>query len=373
MLTIKEVRTRKDRLEYVTFQNELYRGVENYVPTMVMDEMANINPKKNPAFSYCDMRFFLAQRDGKTVGRIGAIISYKANDIWDTKKIRITRFDFIEDYEVFCLLIKQVEDWGREKGLNEMIGPIGFCDLDKEGMLVDGFDRIGMFITYYNHPYYVEFMERYGFRKEADWTEHVIKLQYKDEDKISRVANKLMERRGYKVLQFKNKKELKPYIPKIFDLLNREYKDLYGMVPLTQEQIDYYAGQFLTLINLRYVSFITDSEGEIIACGILAPSLVEPMKKSNGRLFPFGWIGLLKALNKPKVLDMYLVAVKKELQKTGVPAILINDIYNRAKADNILYAETGPELETNFAVQSMWGVFESEMNVRRRRCWIKEI
>lgn len=373
MINIIEVKTRKQRLQYVTFPNKLYKGVSQYVPPMIMDEMANINPKKNPASSYCDMRFFLAEKDGEIVGRISGILSHKANDIWDTKKMRFTRFDFIEDYEVFCKLIETIENWAKEEGLDEMIGPIGFCDLDKEGMLVEGFERDSMFITYYNYPYYKEFMERYSFEKEVDWTEHIIKLAVKDPDKLQRISDRLLDRFNLKILDFKSKRQVKSYIPKCFELLNEAYKNLYGVVPLTEEQIKYYAGQFLSLINLRYISFIADKDDNLIAVGILAPSLADTMRKTKGRLFPLGWATLLKDIKHPKILDMYLVGVKEEYQKTGLPAVLMNDIYLRAKKDNILFAETGPELELNKSVQTMWGFFESEMNIRRRRCWIKKI
>ena len=373
MITIKEVKTRRDRLEFVQFPNRLYAEVPQYVPGMVSDDMANINPTKNPAFEYCEMRFFLAEKDGKTVGRIGAIISHKANQMWGENQIRITRFDFIEDYEVFTALIKVVEDWGKERGLTEAIGPIGFCDMDKEGMLVEGFDRPSMFITYYNHPYYVEFMERYGYEKEVDWTEHIITLECPQAEKMDRISQRILQRGGYRVLEFKNKKQLKPWIPKIFEMLNNEYKDLYGMVPLTPAQTDYYVGQFLTLLNLRYISLVADKEDNLVALGILAPSLAEPMRKCKGKLFPIGWYHTLKAIARPKILDMYFVAVKTSLRKSGLNAVVMNEIYKNAKEDGILYAETGPELELNHNVQTMWEYFEAEMNVRRRRCWKKAL
>lgn len=373
MVIIREVKTRKDRLEYVEFPNKMYKDVPQYVPCMVMDEMANINEKKNPAFSYCDMRFFLAEKNGKTVGRIGGIISHKANNIWNTSQIRITRMDFIEDYEVFVKLIETIEEWGRKENLSAMIGPIGFCDLDKEGMLIDGFDQQGMFITYYNYPYYAEFMERYGFEKAVDWTEHKVYIECEDIDRIDRIAERVATKNNFRVLQLKTKADLKPYIPRIFELLNSEYKELYGVVPLSEEQIKYYAGQFLSLINLRYISLVVNENDELVALGILAPSLVDSMKKCNGRLFPTGWIGLLKDIRKPRILDMYLVAVKGEYRKAGVPAILMTDIYKRAKADDIEFAETGPELELNTNVQTMWEKFRTDYEIRRRRCWTKNL
>ena len=319
------------------------------------------------------MCFFLEEKNGEIVGRIGGIISHKANEIWQEKKMRITRMDFIEDYEVFQALINVIEQWALASGLTEIAGPIGFCDLDKEGMLVDGFDRDGMFITYYNFPYYPRFMEQYGFEKDADWTEHIITLECPERERMERISNRIIERSGFRILQFHHKRQLKPYIPQVFELINSEYEGLYGVVPLTQSQIQYYANQFISLINLRYISLIADKENCLAAFGILAPSLADAMKKCRGRLFPTGWYHLLKAIHKPRILDMYLVAIKAEYRKTGLPAVLMNDIYKRARTDGILYAETGPELETNHNIQNMWDFFKAEMNIKRRRCWIKHI
>jgi GNAT superfamily N-acetyltransferase len=373
MITVREAKSRRELLEFIEFPNRLYAGVPQYVPSLVMDELSNLSPKKNPAFEYCDMRFFLAEKEGEVVGRIGGIISHKANDLWQEKKLRITRMDFIEDYAVFEALIHTLEDWASACALTELAGPIGFCDLDKEGMLVDGFDRDGMFITYYNHPYYPQFMERYGFEKEADWTEHIITLECPQAERMERISNRILERGGFRVLQLHRKSQLKPYVPQVFQLINSEYKDLYGVVPLTPAQIKYYTSQFITLINLRYISLIVDREGNLAAFGIIAPSLADAMKKCQGHLFPSGWYHLLKAIHKPRILDMYLVAIKGEYRKTGLPAVLMTDIYHRAKADGILYAETGPELETNFNIQNMWDFFDTEMNIKRRRSWKKHI
>lgn len=295
MITVREAKSRRELLEFIEFPNRLYAGVPQYVPPLVIDELNNLSPKKNPAFEYCDMRFFLAEKEGEVVGRIGGIISHKANQLWQEKKLRITRMDFIEDYAVFEALIHTLEDWASACALTELAGPIGFCDLDKEGMLVDGFDRDSMFITYYNYPYYPQFMERYGFEKDADWTEHIITLECPQAERMERISNRILERSGFRVLQLHHKSQLKPYIPQVFQLINSEYKDLYGVVPLTPAQLKYYTAQFITLINLRYISLIVDREGNLAAFGIIAPSLADAMKKCRGRLFPNGWYHLLKS------------------------------------------------------------------------------
>ena len=194
MVTIREVQTRKDRKRFICFQNQLYRDTPQYIPTLLSDELANLNPKKNPAFEYCEMRFFLAEREGKTVGRIGGIISHKANEIWGVRTIRITRMDFIDDAQVADALVETIAAWGREQGMERIIGPIGFCDLDKEGMLIEGFERPGMFITYYNFPYYAEHMRRMGFGKEVDWTEHIVYVDGHNQERLDKICQRILQK-----------------------------------------------------------------------------------------------------------------------------------------------------------------------------------
>ena len=289
MVTIREVQTRKDRKRFICFQNELYRNTPQYIPTLLSDELANLNPKKNPAFEYCEMRFFLAERDGKTVGRIGGIISHKANEIWGVRTIRITRMDFIDDAQVADALVETIAAWGREQGMERIIGPIGFCDLDKEGMLIGGFERQGMFITYYNFPYYMEHMQRMGFEKEVDWTEHVVYVEGHNQERLDKICQRILQKGNFTVRQFASKAELKPFIPQIFELINSEYKKLYGVVPISEKQISYYAGQFLTLINLDYLSVIQDARGRLAAFGLVAPEPGRCYAQMPGQAFPL-WL-----------------------------------------------------------------------------------
>lgn len=373
MLSVERVLTKAQKKQFIQFQNRLYKNCENYVPTMLSDELANLNEKINPAFDFCEARFFLVRREGEIVGRVGGIINKAANEKWNRKYMRITRIDFIEDYQVFQLLIKTIEDWAREEGLEHMIGPIGFCDLDKEGMLIDGFDQMSMFITYYNFPYYKDFFDRAGFEKEVDWIESRVYVKCLQEEKIERICKRVVEKGGFQYKSFQSKKEIKPYIKKLLGLVSQEYGDLYGYTPITPRQMDYYAGQFLQLLNLDYIAVIEDAQGEIAAFGLLAPSFAECMRKTGGRLFPFGWITVLKAIHKPKILDMYFVAIKKEYQKVGIPAVLLHHMTKIAEKNGVLYAETGPELEENYGVQGMWTGYEVEKNYKRRRCFIKAV
>lgn len=373
MVTIIEANTKKLRKKFIQFQNDFYKDCPQYVPTMLSDEMANLDPQKNPAFEYCQMKLWLAEKDGKTVGRIGGIISSKANEIWKRKRVRITRMDFTDDAEVADALVRTVEEWGKSQGMTEISGPLGTCDLDKEGMLVDGFDKMGMFITYYNYPYYVTHMERMGFEKDVDWTEHKVYVEAANEEKLARICDRVMERGGFRSVHITSRRQLKPYIDQIFGLINSEYEQLYGVVPITDAQKDYYRGQFLILLNLDYIGLIVDENDKVVAMGILAPSLAEPMKKCGGRLLPFGWVGLLKAIRNPKALDMYFIAVDGRYRNAGLSAVIMHEIGARAKKNGVVYAETGPQLEENFNIQKLFAAYRIDRDHKRRRCWKKAI
>lgn len=372
-LTIKEARTRAERKAFIAFQNQLYRDVPQYVPTLMMDEMANLNPQKNPAFEFCEMKLFLCLRDGEIVGRVCAIINHASNKKWQQKRIRICRLDFIDDPAVSEMLIGAAEAWGREKGMTEMVGPLGFCDFDKEGMLIDGFDRMGMFITYYNFPYYITHMERLGFTKDVDWLENKVYVNCLEPEKLSRICNRVLERTGARIVDIRTKKQLRPYVQRVIEMVDREYAGLYGFTPLTKRQMHYYAGQFVSMLNVRYIVIMEDAQGELAAIGVLAPSFAEAVKKNKGRMFPFGWIPMLRAIRRPKTLDMYFVAVDSKYRKSGLNAVLLHEMTRRAEEDGILYAETGPELEENYGVQGMWAGYQVDQNHKRRRCWIKPI
>lgn len=371
MIDIREVKTRRDRLLFVTWPNALYRKTEQYVPSLIGDEMTNIDPARNPAFEYAAMRFFLAYRDGEIVGRVGGIINRAANEKWGQKRIRLTRLDFIDDPAVSRALIETVEKWGRSEGMEEIVGPVGFCDLDKEGMLVEGFEEPGMFITYYNYPYYVRHMERMGYEKDVDWVESRLYTRLKDEEKIGRLCEYVKKRYRLHVPRIGSKRELKPYIGKLFSLIDREYAGLYGTVPLTEAQVRYYTGQFLALVNLKFIRFVENEQGEVIAFGLAAPALAQAMRKCGGRLFPTGWAQVLRSIYRPQALDLYLIAVDSEYRRTGAGAILIWEVLQEARKMGISYAETGPNLEENQNILGLWNNCEGERNIRRRRSWKK--
>ena len=375
MVTIKEVTTKRALRAFVTYPQRLYKDCPHFVPSMYGDDLANWNRKKNPAFSYCDARCFLAYRDGKIVGRIAAILSHKANEKWGRDQMRFSQVDFIDDPEVSEALFATVEDWALEMGCHEVHGPLGFSDLDPEGMLVEGFDRRNMFITYYNHPYYLEHMERLGYRKSVDWMEYKIFVPEKDSHAaamLERVANHVLKHGELHVAKIRSRRDYKPLVRKVFELVNIAYAHLYGVVELSDAQVKRYANKFIPLIDPRYTCFIMDREENLVAFGVTAPSMAEALKKSHGRLFPTGWIGVLRALRKNNALDMFLIAVHPDMQSVGINAVILNHVLKSAWATGIEYAETGPQLETNEKVQHQWMFFQTRQH-KRRRCFVKKL
>ena len=374
-LTIREVKTKAERRIFVDFPNRFYRDDPNFVPAFYGDDMADWDPRKNPAFEYCEARAFLAYRGDEVVGRIGAILSHKANETWGTKRMRFSQVDFIDDPEVSDALFGTVEAWARDKGLEEVHGPLGFCDLDREGMLVEGFDRKSMFITYYNRPYYIDHLTRLGYVKDTDWIEHLIPLNGWDDPnykRLKRISDAMLKRTGYRKVEVRSRSDVKPYVRKAFELVNIAYAPLYGVVELNERQIDKYVNKFLPLIDPDFACLIIDDNDELMGFGVGAPSMAEAMRKCHGRLFPFGWAGVLKALRKNDTLDLFLIAVRPELQGSGINGIIMEHLFTGCNKHGIVRAETGPQLETNHKVHSQWKMFGIEPH-KRRRCFIKQL
>ncbi len=368
MITIKEIEKKKDIKKFVDFPNKLYKDNEYYVPAVFSDELNLLNKKKNPAYEYCETKLFLAYRGGKIVGRICALINHAYNEKKNLKQIRFNRFDVIDDLGVSKFLFSKVRDWAREKNLTQIIGPIGFNDLDKQGMLIEGYEEYGNIITLYNHPYYPKHLEAMGFQKDVDWLEYQIYMPQDKGEKVNRLANVISKRYGYKVVRIKKRKEIGPYIERAFSIINESFEHLYGVVPITDKQISTAVKQYATLIKPEFLYLITDKDDELIGFGIMVPSLNAATKKSNGRLFPFGIFRALRALKKCDVLDMYLIAVKPAYQNLGVNALILAEGIKSAIRNNVKLAETGPELEDNSQVQAQWKDFEYRQH-RRRRCF----
>lgn len=370
MITIRKVESRRQWSQFFDVPNNLYRNNPYYIPTLVYDERWNFDPKRNPAYEYVQSIAFLAYKDGAIVGRIAALINNKLNKLKNIRQMRFTRFDVIDDLEVTRKLFEAATTWGREQGMDSIIGPIGFSDLDKQGLLVDGFDQKGMFITLYNHPYYQRHLEELGFEKDVDWVEYKVFVPEEPDARIERICDIARKRHGYELLSFNKKKEVIPYARQMFHMYNDSFANLYGFCPLSDGQIDMAIKQFFSLVSLEYVFIVVDKQKSVIGFGIMVPSLADAVKRSNGRLFPFGLLRIMQALRTHEVLDMYLIAVKPEYLGRGVNAVIMNEGIKRAIAHGVKFAETGPELEDNENVQSQWKAFKTIQH-KRRRCYKK--
>jgi GNAT superfamily N-acetyltransferase len=350
----------------------LYKDEPAYVPFLLNDEIKTFTKKTNPAYDFCETKLFLAYKDNKIVGRIAALINHAYNKKWNKNAIRFTRFDFIDDYEVSEALFNEVIKWAKERKFTEVMGPIGFTDLDHEGMLVEGFDELNMTITFYNHPYYIKHMEKLGLIKDIDWVEYQVTVPSELDVRIDRISNHLIERYGYKLVTYNNRKVLKKEAYEAFKVIDEAFSVLYGTVPLTEKIIDQTINDYISLVNMKYVCAVKDKDNKLIAFAILVPSTAKAQKACNRRMFR-GIFKFLKALNgKNDVLEMFLIGILKDYQKQGVPAIIMNHIMKVCHANGIKFCETGPELETNENIQSMWKTFETRQH-KRRRCWIKKI
>ncbi len=372
MITIQEVTTKRDWNIFFNFSINLYKDNPYYVPSLIFDEKWNFNPKKNPAYEYVETICYLAYKDDQVVGRVAGLINHKLNELKQEKNVRFHRYDVVDDVEVSKKLIEAIERWGKAKGMDTLIGPIGFSDLDKQGLLVEGFDQPGLFITLYNHPYYKEHLQQIGFKKDVDWLEYKVYVPAQTDERIERICDIAQKRHGYRLLHFTRKKDVIPYAWEMFRMFNDSFAHLYGFCPLSEGQIEMTIKQFISLVSLEYVLIVVDKQNTVIGFGIMVPSLAEAVKKSNGRLFPLGLLRITRALKNHDVLDMYLIAVKPEYLGRGVNAIIMNESIKRAIANGVVYAETGPELEDNVNVQSLWKSFKTEQH-KRRRCFTKSI
>ena len=374
-VTIKEITTLSGIKRFVKFARNHYKGNPYYVPALVLEETETLNPKKNPAFEFCDHVYYMAYKDGKAVGRIAAMINRRANETWNQNHARFGWIEFTNDPEVSEALLKAVEDWAVQKGADAIHGPMGFTDLDHEGMLVEGFDQSGTMATIYNYDYYPAHLERLGYKKDSDWLEFRITLQDKAPERFNRVSEIIQKRYRLNVLKFKKTKDLLVYGQRIFELLNTAYSPLYGYTPLTQKQIDYYIKMYITMLRPDFVTLVTDEKDDLIALGITIPSLSKALQKSGGKLLPFGFIRLLHTLkgkDKHDTVDLYLIAVRPDYQGKGVNSLIFSDLVPIFYQNGYYYAESNPELETNTKVQSHWEAFEHRQH-KRRRAYIKKL
>lgn len=375
MIEIKEIAPTKGNLKKFTkFQIDLYKGNPYYVPPLISDDVATLNPEENPAFDFCDAAYFMAYRDGEPVGRIAGIINRQVNEKSNSKTARFGFVDFVDDPEVSDALMGAVENWARKKGMKKIIGPLGFTDLDHEGMLIGGYEELGTMATIYNYPYYPEHMERLGYEKESDWLEFVMEVPDKIPEKYSRIAEIVKKKFGLRVLKYTNRNRIKKeYGHALFHLINDAYKDLYQYSTLTERQIEYYIDIYLGLLNLDLVTLVVDKEDRLVGVGISMPSMSRALQKSGGSYFPMGWYHLLKGLKgKNDRVDLLLVAVAPDYQNKGVNALLFTDLIPYYQKYGYKYAESNPEMETNSKVQSQWEYFVTRQH-RHRRSFAKKL
>lgn len=375
MIEIRKVSTKKDLKTFVQFYYDLYRGSEFAVPYLYSEEIATLRRDKNPSFECCEADYFLALKDGKVAGRVAAIINYRANERWNCHQVRFGWFDFIDDIEVSTALLKTVEDWGREKGMNEIAGPLGFIDTDREGMLVEGFDQLSTMYINYNYPYYPKHMERIeGFRKDNDYLEMKVKVPEVVPDKFAKLTEMVKKRYGLRVHKFTRHELIEQdYGRKVFQLLNATYKDLYGFSQLSEKQVDKLVNDYIKIADLNLVTAIMDGD-KMVGFGITFPSFSKALQKTrDGRFLPFGWWHLLKILkwHKTPIVDLLLIGVLPEYRSKGANALIFDDLIRQFQAYGFEWAETGPQMETNEGVLSHWQYLES-INHRRHRCYRKK-
>lgn len=381
-LHIKRISTQKELKDFVLFNHSLYKDCSNAVPELIEDTLKNFDKKNNAAFEFCDAEFFVAYRDGKIVGKVAGIINNRANEKWGTRNVRFGWIDFIDDKEVSKALLDTVIAWGKERGMDTIQGPLGFTDLDQEGMLFEGYEKPGSMYTIYNYPYYNEHMLAMGFEEDAVWVERNINIPQKDgensanQQKFFRVAQLVKDRYGFSIHKFKSKKELREsgYVKKVFEIINASYKDLYGYSNMTERQMNMYADMYLPVLDHRLVSIVDNKEGEPIAIGICMPNLRDALKKAKSKMLPFGWWHMAKALywKRSNILDLLLIGALPEYQDTGCISLIFADLIPTAQELGFVVAECCPQLVTNSKALSVWRSLDT-VETKKRHTWKKSI
>ncbi len=376
---IKKVENKKDLKKFIEFHYDLYMDCPYDVPNLYSDEVNTLSKDKNAAFDFCEAEYYLAYKEGKLVGRVAAIVNYKANEKWQRNDVRFGWIDMIDDIEVTKALLDAVADYGRRKKMDNIVGPLGFTDMDPEGMLYQGFDRLGTMATSYNYPYYFEHMNKLeGWEKDNDYVEYYLPVPDKMPEKYAKIAQVVEDRYNIHVKKLTRNEILKEgYGEKIFDVINKTFKDLYGYSQLTQRQIDQYVKMYFPMADLDLVTLIVDGnkDNEIVGVGITIPSIARALQKCRrGRLFPFGWWHILRAIkfHKTEAVDLLLIGILPEYRSKGANALLFSDLIPRYQKYGFKWGETHVEMETNLHVQSQWGPLKPE-NHKRRRCFIKPL
>ena len=358
-VTVSRVQSKREFREFLHFPLKLYKDMPAFVPPLIMDDADTLNPKKNPAYEFCDAAMYLAYKDGKLAGRVAAIVNRKANEAWNHAEVRFGWFDFIDDREVSKALLDAVTEFGKERGMTAILGPLGFTDFDPEGMLVEGYEYLSSMALHHNWPYYKDHMEALGYVKDIDWLEYRIHLLDSVPEKYTRVAKIVEERYGLRLRKVTKREVRTTDIGyRIFDLVNESYASLYDFTVLPKKMIDKYVG----------FSLVEDRDHNIVGFGVVMPSITRALKKCKGKLFPFGWYYILRSMywKYEESFEMLLIGVKPEYQKKGVNSIIFVDIMQRLIKGGFKYGESNAELESNLDVRTLWGEAEVEQCKRRR-------
>ena len=372
MLEIKEVKSKRDLKRFIGFQYKLYQDNPYWVPPLISDEIDTLDMTKNAASYVSETKYWMAYQNGEIVGRIAAIFNKNHFKRWGKNQMRFGWFDFINDIEVADKLLQKVEEWAIEKKMDSVIGPIGFTDMDKTGLLVEGFEEFGTYATLYNYSYYPEILEKLDYKKDVDYIEYKIQIPKSIPAVITKLAARTKRKHNLEVIKFRNQKEIMNYAEKVFDLIMETYRILYGYVDLHEEQVKQYIKKYISYIEPEYVTLIKDNKEDLIGFGITMPSMTKAMQKAKGRLFPFGLFHILKEIKKTNIVDLYLIGVKPDYQGKGVSTIILEEMAKSFISMGCEYAESNPELEKNKNVQGHWRFFEREQH-KRRRVFIKEL
>ncbi|MGN1295589.1 MAG: hypothetical protein ACI4U5_04205 [Bacilli bacterium] len=372
MIEVKEVKSKKEIKEFINFPLKLYKNNPYYVPCLYGDEKKLF--KKN--YLYCDQatsKCFAAYKDGIMVGRIQAIIQHASNKKWNQKRVRFTRFDSIDDQEVASSLFDQSIKWAKDNKMEEIVGPLGFSDLDREGLLIEGFEELSTFEEQYNYEYYQKLIENYGFIKEVDWVERKLTLQGEIDPRFKKITERIMKKFNLHFSTCKNVNEfIKKYADQFFDIIDETYNNIYATVPFTEKMKENLISNFKLIVKIDNVTVIVDENDKVVAFGLCFPSIAKSVRDTKGKLFPFGFVKILKEINHPEGIDLALIGCKEEYQLKGVGSALIYEVMKMLKKPNIKWAETNLNLEDNENIINQWKNFENVLH-KRRRCYVKKI
>lgn len=372
MIEIREIKTRGEKREFLNFPDRLYKDNPCYVPPLAADER-KIFSKKYAYYETCDAIYFGAWRDGKMVGRVSGIIQRASNEKHGEKRVRFTRLDGIDDAEVFSALMDAVEKWGAERGMDTICGPLGFSDFEREGLLVEGFDRLSTFEEQYNAEYYGKYLEQNGYEKEVDWTESMIRPPKDYDGSLDKLSDFVLKRYKLHIGTAKNIRQfIKKYSDGFFSLIDTAYADIYGTVPFTESMKKMMLKNFKLIVDMKHVVIILDENENVVCLGLCFPSIARAVQKSGGRITPAALVRLLHAIKHPKIIDLGLVAADPKYMNCGISAVVSAALLHMLSEDGVEYAETNLNLEDNYAIQNQWKRFDAEMH-KRRRAYVKKI